>query len=364
MSISGGFLPAVISNNYIANPNVLINPFAEIDQANEGVAITANGYVIDMWKAAVVSSGNSTNLAWSAARSTDAPPGFTNSIKFTATTGASAVSAGDYAIIYQPIEANNIINLNLGTSNAVILSTSFWQRCTIPNYNFSVAVQNFAGTRSIPFNFTTGPVTNVWQQFTISFVADTLGTWVTSGTAGGMLLVMCIGAGTTFQGTPNIWAGSNYYGTALNTNSIMTTTGATFEFTGTKLENSAISTLLQRNTFADTLVQCQRYCEKSYDVGTTLGTATHNSMAGGMCSGGSYQWGINIPFAVAKRVDPTISTWDGAGHTNCCSDYNTSQGWNDDYSGNGIISAGTKGFVVANTQPWSMLIHYFADARL
>jgi hypothetical protein len=70
-----------------------------------------------------------------------------------------------------------------------------------------------------------------WPSLSCCFTGDSAGSWVTSGTAGGTYLIVTVAAGATYQGTAGAWASSNYYGTSALTNSILTTTGATFQIT-------------------------------------------------------------------------------------------------------------------------------------
>jgi len=73
---------------------------------------------------------------------------------------------------------------------------------------------------------------------------------------------------------------------------------------------------------ADELALCQRYYEKSYEVGTDPGTATivgmwlTNAIDGGAVADGS-SWYITQPrFRVLKRTTPTVLLWDAAGSAN------------------------------------------------
>src|SRR4029077_3062540 len=122
--------------------NLLVNPSMEIDQANNGAAVAGLAYVVDGW----VTIG-STTAVLSSQRLVDAPPGFTNSLRVTVTTGA-AVGAGNWLAIAQRLEANEITESAFGTASAVALSVSFWVKCSIASYTTSVALQNAAGNRS------------------------------------------------------------------------------------------------------------------------------------------------------------------------------------------------------------------------
>jgi hypothetical protein len=160
------WIPALNLNesSYLAMPsfpsqitgflNRVINGRMELDQVNEGASYsiaTTNSpaYTTDQWVAACLSS---TASGVAAQRVTDAPAGFSNSLKITVGTGASSVASGDFLLLSQPFEANNLNDLNYGTANAVPLSLSFWVKSSVTG-TFSATLQNAAGSRSQVHNF-------------------------------------------------------------------------------------------------------------------------------------------------------------------------------------------------------------------
>lgn len=342
-------------------PNILINPFCEIDQANEGSSVSlVSGtavYVVDGWQAAFHSS----SAVVTAQRVADGPLTFPNSIKFTVSTGA-AVAAGDYLYARQPIEANNLTDLALGNASAQTLSVTFWVKSSIGSYTMSGAIQNFAQTRSYPFNLTVSS-SATWTKCTVILPGDVTGTWVTSGTAGGMYLVLTAAAGSTFQGTVNTWAGSNVFGTSSTTNTILSTSSATFQITGVKLEASPIPTPYGRRNFEDELARCQRYYEKSYAPGTAVGSAP----GAGSCTyrfGGGILSDIlsSISFHLTKRVSPTLTFYDGAGTSGKVTGWNGSA-WTNGNSIN-ISAANQNGFYLDVATNSYFNFEFAADARL
>lgn len=74
----------------------------------------------------------------------------------------------------------------------------------------------------------------------------------------------------------------------------------------------------QPRSFADELLLCQRYYEKSYSYSTALATATligRDLTSIGDNTGSSYII-KTISFKVTKRIPPTVSYWDVAGNAN------------------------------------------------
>lgn len=350
------------------NPNKLINPFVEIDQTNEGSSVTlASGtpaYIVDGW---AVSYGGASGAVVSAQRVTSAPPGYPNSVKVTVSTGGT-FAAGSFLHVFQPIEADNLIDTAFGTASAQSLAVTFWLMSSISGV-YSGAIQNYANTRSYPFNVTLSAA-NTWQKFEIIIPGDTGGTWVTSGNAGGMYLEVTAVGGSTFQGTANSWAFANTFATSSNTNSLLSTSGATFQVGPAKLEVSTTATPLVRVSIEDEQSNCERYYRKSYATGVKPGTAV------GAGSNGTI-WGAGVTAAVSPnasnfttfygismRAAPSISIWDGAGNAAALSFFTSS--WQNSGSGS-IINSTNKSHVVnfpMNSAAIAIGYDYVANARL
>jgi hypothetical protein len=298
----------MLSSQQLANVpvnNILINPFAEFDQPNEGasVALTSgtDAYSVDGFRAGY----NSTATSVTVQQVSDGPGTLPKSIRLTVGTAAGSIAIGNYAYTYQRIEASNLSNLNLGTITAVGLWLSFWAKFNIGNYNFCATLQNFAQTRSYPLNFNYNTA-NVWQYFSAYIPGDIAGAWITSGTAGGAILAIVAAGGSTFQGAANIWNAGNYLATSAITNTLLTTTGATFEVTGIDFRISPAPSF--RRPFQQELALCQRYYEKSYDLGTAVGTGTFTGcFSSRSVTAAAYL--DTIYWKVVKRVDPTVMTY-------------------------------------------------------
>lgn len=286
-------------------PNLLINPYMEIDQANEGGSVSLSSgtaaYIVDGWQAAFHSS----TAVVTAQRVVDGPLTFPNSLKVTVSTGA-AVASTDYLEIYQGIEANNLPETALGTAAAQTLTLTFWVKSSIGTYTMNGCLENFAGNRTYPFNITIS-ASATWEKKTITIPGDVAGTWITSGNAGGAYLILSPAIGSTRQGTANTWNAGAFPGTSANTNTILSTSSATFQVTAVKLEVSPIPTPYGRLNFADEYERCQRYYEKSYSPGVALATATSAGAFAVVINGNGSSNGGTVFYKVTKRIIPTIT---------------------------------------------------------
>ena len=199
-----------LSSQITGDVNRIVNPAMDIDQANEGssYSIPVNNtvtYAVDQWWGECISTAGTAASGITAQRVADAPAGFTHSLKVTVGTGASAVGAGDYLAVVQPIEANNISDLGFGTANAAPVSLSFWVKSSVAG-TFAVALGNVS-PRQIISTFTVASA-GVWQKVTIQNIpGDQAGTWGT-GNAVGLLVTFTIAAGSNYQSsTLGSWVG-------------------------------------------------------------------------------------------------------------------------------------------------------------
>jgi len=292
-----------------SNPNKLLNPFMEIDQANEGavVAITTGAqFMADGFRGYLGTSAGA--VAQGARQTSNGPTGFGSNAYFWITTAASSVAAGDQAILFQNIEADEIYDISFGTANAQPLTVSFWAYCTLAGTYYFFIRNGATNNRSYVAPFTLAAST--WQLITITIPGDTAGTWTLSGNTNGLQAGWCFATGATYQTAPNAWAAGSFVGGTGMSNAFMTTLNATFRLGPCKLEVGSTATPMLRQSFQQELARCQRYYEKSYDPGTAPGTVTSNGVSAinaQMPSG--VNGGRTDSFKVTKRAQPTMTLY-------------------------------------------------------
>jgi hypothetical protein len=351
--VAAGLSPAVITGA----PNKLINPFMEIDQPHEGALVSAYGYVIDGW------IYNTSTGALSAQRVTDAPTGYPNSIRLTVTT-AAAVVAATTASIYQPIEADELVDTAFGTPNAQSLALAFWVKSSVAG-TYSGNIRNAATNRSYVFNFTISSA-NTWTFIIQVIPGDTSGTWVTSGNAVGMYVSISFAVGSTYQTTPNAWVSGNFLGTSSTSTTWLNTNGATFQLGPCGLWVAAAAQPLLRTNFQQELARCQRYYEKSYSPGIALGTASNYLGAGALTTPvpATINWQQPITFKTTKRAVPTMTAYSPTtGAAGVLANYATG-----DVTAT-VANIGMNGLhmlalSLASTAGNVLYVHWVADARL
>jgi hypothetical protein len=273
--------------------NRLFNGGMVIDQRNNGASVAianAAAYRLDRWF-----TGINTPSAATAIRSTIAPPGFSNSLLITVTTGASVGSVLNY--LQQPIEGFNTSDFAFGTASAVSVTLSFWVRSSVTGI-FGGSLRNSstnAGTRSYPFTYSI-TAANTWEQKSVIIAPETVGI-TPAGNTEGLSVFFDLGSGT-LQGTPGAWASANLIGATGTQTALMSTNGATFYITGVQLEAGSVATPFERRPIGTELALCQRY----YEVLTVLFMNT--------------AWATianQIGWKVQKRAAPTVTSTPSAG---------------------------------------------------
>ena len=289
--------------------NRIINGAMEIDQRNAGASVALSGtgqFIVDRWKCRLDASSSSTGQQVS-----DAPSGFNNSIKITIGTGASP-SSSQIGWLSQFTEGLYISDFGFGTADAKTVTLSFWVKSSVTGV-FSGVIKN-QNTSAYPFEYTVSSA-NTWEQKSVTIAGDTANTWGTDNSFG-IGVFFDLGTGTTYQASDGSWASGQYF-SATGSTSLCATSGATFYITGVQLEAGSVATEFERRPYGMELALCQRYYEKSYNIGTVPGSAVVHGMV--YMSDSDPVTGdksIHATFRVQKRASPSIIYYDSAGNTN------------------------------------------------
>ena len=301
-----GYFPAPI--NALAYNNIIINGGMDVDQVNVGALVSGiNGYAVDGYQ--VLKTGT---MVLASQQVADAPAGLTNSLKVTVTTSEASLAAGDYAIILANIEGYRTARLSFGNASAQSVSVGFWAKAHRTG-TYTATLQNSAANRSNPINFTVN-LADTWEYKTLTFIGDQAGTWVGATNGIGLRLYICMGAGTTFQGTNASWNATNVFATSSTVNGVAATSD-TFQVTGvsllpgTQAQPSARSSLIIR-PFADELLLCQRYYFKTWNYSTVPFTSDINGVRSATGEGNARIWG-DFTYIVEMKSTPTVTSYGG-----------------------------------------------------
>ena len=304
-STSGGILGAgnaSIMKNRIINGTMIV---AQRGTSSTTNTAATNFYPVDRFycygDAASKFSGQQN------AGSVTPPTGFINYLGITSLSSYS-VPSGELYIIDQPIEGLNISDLAWGTASAKTVTLSFWVQSSLTG-TFGGTIRNSAHNRCYPYSYTIGS-SNTWTQISVTIPGDTTGTWLTTNGVG-IEVIFGLGVGSSLSGTANTWAAANYF-SATGATSVVGTSGATFYITGVQLEVGSSATGFEYRQYGQELALCQRYYERSYDIGTATATVTNagaNWTYINFASGSANDFSTQITFQASKRSTATMTVY-------------------------------------------------------
>lgn len=290
--------------------NLAINGNFDYWQRVETATTTINtatgtsGYTADMF---LYESNGGTTKNYSVVQSstvpTQAQSGFDSQLSylFTMVTGIASPVAADYVspAVYR-MEGYDYAAIHSRT-----VTFGFWIQGSIAG-TYSFALQNAASTRSYVTTFSIASA-NTWQFIPITVALDTTGTWVFTNTVALQVFIGTV-SGTTYQtSTVGSWQAGNFL-TASGATNWQSTTGATlyisqFSIVEGSLGLGSLGFVRAGKSSQQELALCQRYYEKSYDVGTAVGTAT--ALGVFQCGDIGATSGTHtfaVPFKVSKRA--------------------------------------------------------------
>jgi hypothetical protein len=318
--------------------NRLINGQMWIDQRNGGAAknmsSTSNGYGLDRWTFGYVTSGTAT-----VQQSTDGAGGCYYSQKYTTVT---TTTAADYTFITQLIEANNVSDLNWGTSSGVATSVSFWAKANNSG-TYQFYLRYLGGTTTYYYISTFALTANTWTYVTISVPAPPTAAGAFGGTQTSEYVQMGFviqSSGMTPNGTNNAWQSSGNR-LVTGTFNLASTAGATFQWTAMQFEKGTQATSFDFRSYGTELALCQRYYQDSLRMDTTGGSSAQGVSTTGELSAG-------ITFKCSMRAAPSITLYDEVGTAGKVCRLVPGSTWNSGSTG-GAYNANTYGFWLSSS---------------
>jgi hypothetical protein len=278
--------------------NRIINGAMVIDQRNAGASLSltgVSGFPVDRWNPVIRPTGGGTATGQQVS---DAPTGFSNSLKLTVATADTSLAAQDYYFLWQKIEGFNSYDFLFGTANASSVTLSFWVKSSVTG-QMSAFLQNSAESYTCPIAYTINAA-NTWEKKTITFSGATAGTWVGATNGAGLHVGFSLANGTGVQSTSGVWTASSVYGSTGDIN-WMATSGNTWQITGVQLEKGSTATSFDYRPYGTELALCQRYFwNAGLDAGNIYwwahpieGTTTYRRLA--------------VRFPVNMRTAPTFT---------------------------------------------------------
>jgi len=284
-------LGAVYNSGALSNRNLIINGAMQVAQRGTSATTFAYG-TVDRFKP---SEGSTSSLAITQTQDTNAPSGFSNSLKITVTT-AETMSGSKQLAVFHPIEAQNLQQLGYGTSEAQYITVSFYVKSSVTGV-YCLSLYENDDNRNIGATYTINSA-NTWERKTITFPPDTVGV-IDNNNGAGLELYFFLSVGADRKTTDNTswatWSAARFgFGQVAD---VGATTNATWQITGVQLEVGTEATPFEHRSFADELLRCSRYFQmtNAFTQFAGRGTGTTSGTAG-------------LPITVPMRASPTLTT--------------------------------------------------------
>jgi len=348
VTVDGVVMP---SSGPLSNRNRIINGDMRIDQRNAGASVSGTSvYPVDRFRVDELTDG-----VTSCQQVSDAPAGFSYSLKVTTTTADASLGAAQYCRTRHRIEGYQIADFGWGTADAKAVTLSFWVKSSLTG-TFGGALSNSAANRNYGIEYAISSA-NTWEYKTITIPADTSGTWLTTNGIG-IRLDFGLGVGTDYStATAGSWTSTS---NALTTTtaglvSVIGTLNATWQITGVQLEAGSVATPFEHRSYGDELARCQRYYAKTYAHETVPQTITE---VGALCSSVSASFAYASPgtwqFPVTMRAIPTVLIYSTATG-------NTGQITSDSTDGPGVVNdtGDRSAFIFRNNSSAGVVVNSF-----
>ena len=298
----------VLTNSQIGGRrNIIINGAMQVAQrgtSQTGITYNANEGYTTVDRFAFDGGGHGGVLT--ATQSTDAPTGFSNSLKMDCTTADTSISAGDYFMLQTRFEGQDVQQLKKGTSSAEKVTVSFYVKANA-SATYICELQDNDNART---NGQTFAVTTSWNRIVLTFVGDTTGTLDNDNNLS-LRLNFWFHGGSTYTGgtfTSNQWTGTANERVGSIT-SFFDSTDREFFITGIQMEVGSQATPFEHRSFGEELALCQRYYWQHIGGEDATGTAVY---ASAQYATTNYRFSVDLPTKMRGQPSGSIAFTDGS----------------------------------------------------
>lgn len=284
-----------------ASRNLLHNGAMQVHQRSTSVAgiTTANWHTADRWYLLPSSMGTWTNTVES-----DAPTGsgFRKSYKVLCTTADASPAAGDYVIVRQRLEGQDVQALKKGTAESRSVTLSFWTKSNSTGTHI-VELYDNDNARHVSAAYTVAS-SGTWEYQSLTFPGDVTGAFDNDSEAS-LAVQFWLGAGTTFtSGTLGTTWGTTTANRAVGQTNLAAATSNYWQSTGAQLEVGTTATEYQFKSYGQELRECQRYYQKFWSDSALSGNGMY--LGSGQIYTGSSAY-FQVPLLQTMRTVPSVS---------------------------------------------------------
>ena len=300
---------AGLNVNQYGNRNLVINGAMQVAQrgtSSTGLGASAGYFTCDRWKM----DFNATAGRLTMSQTADGPAGFANCIKLDCTTADTSIAAGEYILLEQRFEGQDLQQIGKGTASAKELKLSFYVKANAA-FTFGVELFDNDNTRQITKLFTT---TTGWNRIELTYPADTTGAF-DDDNARSLLVTFWLHSGSTYAGgtlNSSSWAGVTNANRAAGINSFFSSTSNEFYLTGVQLEVGDTATPFEHRSFGDELQRCERYYQVLLKYGDAASGGNASLGATAAMYNSTYMT-VPLNFRTRMRTFPTLISANSTG---------------------------------------------------
>lgn len=305
----------------LKNKNLIINGAMNVAQRGTSATIGNPTFVCDRFRLQ-----NTTIGSFTASQSTNAPDGFSNSLRIYCDTAEASPAASDIFLMYYRPEGQDLQHIQKGTAGAKSLTVSFWVRSnktgTYCNWLF-----DYNNSRSYTTSYSISSA-NTWTYVTKTFAGDTTGGTLNNDTLRSMELSFGLSSGTDYSSgaLTNAWAVHSATNICAGQTNLADAVGNYWEITGIQLEVGDVATPFEHRSYGEELALCQRYY---WQTNTTGSTGFPLLQFPAYTSGSQHSFPIMFP--TIMRAIPTVGksgSWvaSGVNQPTISADYSSKSG--------------------------------------
>ena len=292
----------VLTNSQIGvRRNIAYNGAMQISQratSVTGLGGDGNTYnTCDRWHLSCANTAGRFTMSQAA----DVHDGFANALKFDCTTADTSIAAGEFVILTQRFEGQDVQQFKKGSSDAESITVSFYVK---GNASATYALELFDNDNSRQASQLFS-VTTDWTRVIKTFTPDTTGAF-DDDNATSLELNIWLHAGSNLtSGTlSSTFASNTNANRAAGISSFFDSTDRTFFITGVQMEVGSVATPFESRSFGEELALCQRYHYRI--VGNEVNNASDGGFAVATNWDGTYHF-ITLDFPVQMRAGPSFS---------------------------------------------------------
>ena len=290
--------------------NLVINGAMTVAQRGTSVTnVSSGGYkVVDRFRQ--TNNASFDQFQATHEQSTDAPTGFNKSYKITVTTAETSLDADERLRIQHRMEGSTLASLKFGTNESKDFTLSFYVKSNLTGtYAVLIEGTDHSPNRIIGATYTIDSA-NTWEKKAMTFPGPGTFVDIFDDTFESLRISWILANGSDYYGgtfpTSN-WVASTTNNEGVNQANLIATANNFFAITGVQLEAGS-ETAFEHESYADTLLKCQRYCfaqhrygEGSISIDAGGSTRLHTARYG---SGGGF---VHYQYPVMMRANPDLS---------------------------------------------------------